>query len=355
MDMDPPTAIDEAAQVVSSLPRLRFDTASYAERHRLSVLNAFSHGLYCYQPQDDSGSSPRLKLDAWALGDVAAAAIDYGPTAVGTPDHVDADFEDMVFVRRVNTGRIRVESGDVRREFGPGSVFLMHAQHKLRTLDDGTALSLRLPFQRAGYDPLREGPIVSLRKDAWQVRVLISALDALFETLPSLSATEAPAVSKQLASLVQASIEAGRDETPHNAAASSARTLAMRRYVIANLARKELGVGHLQIAFNASRATVYRAFEDVGGVARFIREHRLAAIHRELRMTSPTHGMIRRIAECHGLSDQTNFLRIFRAQYGLRPSDVLGSALEEHTQPNRLIGVGTSDAPKLASFWTGRR
>ncbi|MEM8597105.1 MAG: AraC family transcriptional regulator [Pseudomonadota bacterium] len=336
------------------LPHLKFNTASFDDDDRLDALNSFSKGLYHYLPGEEDGAAPRLHLDAWVLHDVAAAAVDYGPTEVVAPDRIDANFEDMVFVRRVTSGRIRIECGEARQEFGPGSVFVMHAGHKITALDDGTSLSMRLPFKGAGYDPLRHGPLVGLRSDAWQVRVLVSAMEALFDSLPQMGTDEAQTVATQMGSLVQASVSSAPIDEESVAALNSARTQAMRRFVLANLAHPELDVARLQAEFNASRATVYRAFDEVGGVARFLREQRLAAIHRHLRTTPPRRGAIRRIAEECGLWDQQSFIRMFRAQYGVRPSDILGSALKGGSYGGRLPRSGQTTSPNLASFWTGR-
>lgn len=333
------------------IPRLRFDTSSFSADERLDALNTFSRGLYCYSINQLDGSAPRLDLDAWALDDIAAASISYGPTEVQEPNRIAADFEEMVFLRWVKSGRIRIISGDTQREFKQGSLFLMHGRHKLVSLDDGSAYSLRLPFSRVGYDPLKHEPILELRNDIWQVRVLSSAIEALFETLPDMPLSNIQAVAGQLAALVEAANAIDPREEEHLSALNSNRKMAMRRFLLANLSRTDLSVGYLQSEFGASRATIYRAFEDVGGVARFVREQRLASIHRELRMTPPARGAIRQSAERYGLWDQASFMRMFRAQYGVRPGDVLGSAVEGELLDPRIAHETKIDLPSLASFW----
>ncbi|WP_299477191.1 AraC family transcriptional regulator [uncultured Roseibium sp.] len=332
------------------LPHLRFATQSIEENDRLDALNTFSRGLYTYSRSEDN-KTPHLALDAWALDDVAAASFSYGPTKLQTPQSIDADFRDMMFLRWIKSGHLRVESDDARREFSPGSMFLMNARHKLHALDDGYALSLRLPIGRVGYDPLSQDPIVALNDHSWQVKVLKYALTSLFETLSDTASPDAPGIAKQLSELVQAAAPRGKNEEDGVASLKSNRALAMRRFLLTNLARSDLSVSTLQREFNASRATVYRAFDEIGGVANFVREHRLSAIHRDLRSTEPARGAIRRIAEQHGLYDQTTFLRMFRSQYGMRPSDVLGSAVQENCAKCGLKHEIETNLPSLAAFW----
>lgn len=335
------------------LPHLHFDTCDFDDRDRLDALNTFSRGLYTYSPCVCSGFVPQLDLDAWALEDIAAASVSHGPVDIQCSEQLDTNFEEMVFLRWVRTGKIRVACSEQIKEFGPGSLFLMQSRHRLTAVDSGASLSLRLPFARVGYDPTRHPPLMELCRDKWQVRVLASAIEALFETLPGLSLAEVPSITLQLAGLVRAVIASEYPDDESAVALKVIRGESMRRYLVDNLSRADLGVSHLQSEFNASRATVYRAFDDVGGVACFVRDQRLAAIHRDLRHAIPARGIIRQIAERHGLYDQTSFLRMFRAEYGLRPSDILGAA---HAVPMDQVvsDKHIAELPSLASFWASR-
>ncbi|MEO0379788.1 MAG: AraC family transcriptional regulator [Pseudomonadota bacterium] len=334
-----------------TLPVLRFNTETFEKDVRLDALNTFSSGLYTYRPNRDDGSAPRLDLEAWALDGIAAASLNYGPTLVQAPQRIDPNFEDMTFLRWVKSGHVRVELGDTRQEFGPGSLFLMKARHKLHCPDEGTSVSLRLPCDRVGQDALHRTPVMPLRTDTWQGRILMSTIEALFETLPEMTSMDAPLFADQIAALVRSLPELDQHDDTASTCLKSNRTQAMRRFLLEHLDRPNLGVSDLQVEFNASRATVYRAFEELGGVANFVREHRLAAIYRDLRMCMAAHGRIRCIAEQHGFFDQTSFLRSFRAQYGLRPSEILGAAYVNESASCNGAAEGVQCLASLASFW----
>jgi AraC-like DNA-binding protein len=94
-------------------------------------------------------------------------------------------------------------------------------------------------------------------------------------------------------------------------------------YIRANLADPELSHETVAAAHHMSGRTLHRLFStEDQTVSQLIRSLRLAAIHRDL--TSDPTRTITQIAARWGLHDMPRFTRIFRAAYGLRPSDVRG-------------------------------
>jgi AraC-like DNA-binding protein len=94
-------------------------------------------------------------------------------------------------------------------------------------------------------------------------------------------------------------------------------------YLRANLADPKLGHDTVAAAHHMSGRTLHRLFStEEQSVSQLIRSMRLDAIHREL--TSDTAHSISQIAARWGLHDMPHFIRIFRAAYGVRPSDLRG-------------------------------
>ncbi|HEX4224013.1 MAG TPA: AraC family transcriptional regulator [Pseudonocardiaceae bacterium] len=95
-------------------------------------------------------------------------------------------------------------------------------------------------------------------------------------------------------------------------------------YIRANLADPTLCHDTVAAAHHMSGRTLHRLFStEEQSVSQLIRSMRLEAIHREL--ASDTGHSISQIAARWGLHDMPHFIRIFRATYGLRPSDVRGN------------------------------
>jgi AraC-like DNA-binding protein len=94
------------------------------------------------------------------------------------------------------------------------------------------------------------------------------------------------------------------------------------RYINGNLAARDLGVAKLALTFGLSRASLYRLFEPVGGVASFIRERRLARAHDELSEPGFDDRRIGPIAYQAGFHSIATFNRAFLAAYGDTPSNL---------------------------------
>ncbi|WP_431267579.1 helix-turn-helix transcriptional regulator [Dankookia sp. P2] len=75
-----------------------------------------------------------------------------------------------------------------------------------------------------------------------------------------------------------------------------------------------------------SRSQLYRLFEPMGGVARYIQSERLREAHRALANPDNQRG-IHEVAEDLGFFDASAFSRTFRREYGCTPSEVRSAAV----------------------------
>lgn len=90
-------------------------------------------------------------------------------------------------------------------------------------------------------------------------------------------------------------------------------------------------------AAGVSRTSLYRAFDEDGGVTRYIQDRRLHHARRALRQRSGAAPTIADIAYAYGFASPSHFSRQFRAHYGYSPSEV------EPLSPPRDISM--SDGP----------
>ena len=339
------------------LPSLQFNSDDYHPSDRLEAMNAFSHGLYEYAPYDghlcrEAPSDPMLRLKAWSLDGIAAAAFENSPVTAQSVRDRNAAFDDQIFLRVIQLGSVAAASDDAEAVLLPGSIHLMHANNRLQPSETGSVISLRFPYESVGYDPFRHPRFLSFSTDLWVGRTVDAAIQTLFESLPSMTTAEAKDVEPVITSLVRAMLSSRPLDDEAHAAVASARTSAMRRYIQAHLRDPGLDTQRLRDVFNTSRATIYRAFEDVGGVAKFVRDQRLHAIYRELVETPPERGAIRRVAEKYCFWDQSSFVRAFRTAFGARPGEIIGSQMRVDAQCVASNGRVALKGPTLASFWS---
>jgi AraC-like DNA-binding protein len=215
-------------------------------------------------------------------------------------------------------------------EVHPGDVFIVDlTRHSSIRAPDYASLSIVLP--RALVAPLLPNldslhGLVLPRSSPFNT-MLVSHLQTLFAEVPALGLQEVSAAASGTAALVASLLGAsanGRDATRQ--AASIASLQALRRVVEANLADPDLGPEFLCQQLGMSRATLYRLFESLGGVRRYIQQRRLTRAYQTI--TDPTHAgeRVSTIAARYGFSSDSVFSRAFREAYGMSPTDLRGAS-----------------------------
>jgi len=190
-------------------------------------------------------------------------------------------------------------------------------------VDAGMRLATTVP--RAGIDKLlgsRDLHGFVLKGGRPITRLLVEYLRGLHTVSADLSASEDIAVQDALVTLLAAGLA---NAPPAQAEPKSVLGRALRERLLGfidnHLAHPELGPSLLAQRFRISRAHLYRAFADDGGVVSVIRAKRLNATYRAL--IDPSRGMstTARIATDFGFSDVAKFRKAFVASFGVTPDD----------------------------------
>lgn len=104
----------------------------------------------------------------------------------------------------------------------------------------------------------------------------------------------------------------------HAAIDGDPRVARILRCIEAQLDDPSLGCELLQKTFFVSRPTLYRMFQPLGGVSRYIRERRLLAARRRLR-DEPQHSITWLLYDL-GFESERQFQRAFNARFGMSPT-----------------------------------
>jgi AraC-like DNA-binding protein len=120
-----------------------------------------------------------------------------------------------------------------------------------------------------------------------------------------------------------------------------------KRYIEARLNAAELDIDAICNAVGASRRTLYRLFDQEGGVLRYIQSRRLERIRAVLADPRETR-RISEIAAEYGFSRGDHFARAFKHRYGRSARDVRDLVLRHPktgsgTSPARLDDAGGFD------------
>ena len=159
-------------------------------------------------------------------------------------------------------------------------------------------------------------------------RLLAGHLSALLEFAPRMSLHECQSVVEGTVSLLAAclrnEIETGDVELGTTAGPSLIR---IRQYIESHLGNEELSANSVAAHFGLSRASLYRLFTPVGGIADYIRSRRLHRAFFDLANSEARSVRISEVARRWQLGTDAHFTRSFKAAYGITPRAAREAAL----------------------------
>jgi AraC-like DNA-binding protein len=142
---------------------------------------------------------------------------------------------------------------------------------------------------------------------------------------PDLAAADAPLLERTVLDLLVLAVGAsGREVSLPASGRAAAMLIAAREEIERRLESPSLTIANLCRALGISRTTLHRLFEPEGGAQAYIRTRRLEAAKRLLADPGNMEP-IYAVAERLGFSDAAHLSRLFRARYGLTPSDYRAS------------------------------
>ncbi|VWB26645.1 AraC family transcriptional regulator [Burkholderia lata] len=153
-------------------------------------------------------------------------------------------------------------------------------------------------------------------------QLLDSFLRSLLDKIGTLSQSEALHVEQATLSLVKAMLSPTAQEIS-NARNELLSTLyvKIKAYIRQNLESPDLSPDRICKEIGISRSSLYRLFEQDGGVANYIRKRRLLAIHRALMSPESPRHRIGDLAYRYGFNSNTQLSRAFKLEFGHAPSE----------------------------------
>lgn len=122
----------------------------------------------------------------------------------------------------------------------------------------------------------------------------------------------------------------------------------IRRYIDRNLTSLKLDADSIAKSFGLSRASLYRLFEPVGGIAGYIRRQRLNRAYQEITAAALSNRRISLIAHQSGFKNVGSFNRAFREAYGISPGEARAAALRRF--PGEVLRSGPAKAISLSRW-----
>ncbi|MEG3639874.1 helix-turn-helix domain-containing protein [Magnetococcus sp. PR-3] len=180
-------------------------------------------------------------------------------------------------------------------------------------------------------------------------------LEALFIAAPTLSQAVGTHTANSLVHLAAAAMNGAMDVVDNNPQAiTQHRLLQARNYIEQNLCSEKLTPQAIALGLGLSRASLYRLFEPLGGVAAYIRNRRIKRAFRLL-VSPPNPDAVQRITDVAfavGFNDVAQFSRLFKDQYGITPSEARKQGTKS-LQERRTMPHFENIGDHLYELWIG--
>lgn len=234
-----------------------------------------------------------------------------------------ANGEHLVFVHRYVDGYLRGRIGDLNIDREPGYIYLLDQASNVECVQrPATMQNIILPKAALGFHPDKHPPLVRIPIAHGIGKVLNTLFDDVFEGLLQKNAIEYATFS-QLIACLQMGLGTLPKEGDVRAQARDAMRYAISSFVERNLAHWDLNVDKILANFGVSRASLYRIFEDRGGVRQFISDRRLLRAVLDISKGPLLRGKISHAAERWGFSSAANFNRAIRREFGVAPGSLI--------------------------------
>jgi AraC-like DNA-binding protein len=332
----------------SLLPRLQLRTEQLPPSRRYEVLAAELGSLFELRASWSERRRMQGAIDGCLAGEMVAGSTSFSAVSFRRSHaRIGADDLDHCLVQLYIRGGFEGEADGRQIAVGEGDVCIFDLSRPLHTrAGDSTNLSLVLPRQALERNTDTELPHgVRLSGRGALGRILGEHLRTLHRVLPETRLSEAAAVVESSAALVGAALSdiAYRGDGDVLGALPRVMRHRVKRHIMRHLQDTELTPDSIAAALNVSRSYLYRLFQPVGGVRRFIIQQRLRLVHRQLLDPANNRHPVSTIAYACGFRSDSHFCRVFREFYGYTPGDVRAGA-----------GLcGYEESPARLSSWLG--
>jgi AraC-like DNA-binding protein len=280
-------------------------------------------------PSDFRGVVTRRAIGDLMLVDCAASPfLGHRGRTVMSPD--SRPEEDILGFQVVCRGIETVREGSRVLALKSGDIVLWdgHQPTEVEIVETFHKRTLLFPRQRvlAVCPRLADLSALPPLQDNGSARLLVRYMNALALEQPKLEQAASVAAANAALELLRATVEpcvpTGRE------AAREAMRAEIRRYVRTHLQDPELGPTSIARAYSVSVRALHALFEDVdASVAGLVRSERLARCMEDLQRANG--GSVTDIAFRWGFCDAAHFSRVFKRAFGVTPSEVRHSALED--------------------------
>jgi AraC-like DNA-binding protein len=268
-------------------------------------------------PNDDANGDGYLLGNLWYFRTQFPAR-----RCTRTPHRIRRDGADFIIIAAYARGGWReIGNGDTMGKWNGELQILDCARpfsyETTQTRISGAALNRRLLEERIGDLSQLQNPIS--RSQSLLLKDYLGVLGKRLAKLPLEAGREVEAATYDL---VAACLRPSRNSLEQaRPILETTILLRVKRYIRDHLEERSLGSDMICRDMGISRRTLYRLFEPLGGVHRFVKNARLERIH-DILLIGQTSKPITDLASQFHFETKEEFWRAFRRRFGMTPGDV---------------------------------
>lgn len=330
------------SNIVQTLPCTQFSTMGLPPADAFGIWHDAISVVFAASRDAPPDAPFQAEVEAFNCGDLLFTRFAFGAQRFArTPRMARRDGMDHFILHLYRSGGYHGEVGARPLALNAGEISLLDLTKPLATqAQDSDTLALLIP--RHLLEPLL--PTDALHGHALRgtaAALYCDHLLALQRRLPTLSASDAPIVVRAVVELLAGLVRPGLHTSAAHTAQQELALHRARRYIEAHLHYAQLSLDDVRAAAAVSRASLYRLFEGVGGVAHYVLVRRLERCRAVLENPCDRR-RISEIAYAHGFVSEAHFSRAFRRRYGQTPGEV--RAASESALPSATVPAGPSMA-----------
>ncbi|SNR87026.1 helix-turn-helix domain-containing protein [Puniceibacterium sediminis] len=314
---------------MSLLATSTFDTRGIALPERFSAWRDSIDVIF--DTKLDEHSDPlafNARMDASMFGDVVIGRLASDTQAFARPQtKILADGLDAYLVQVFTRGTCSVQDGRHTRIVRPGDIYIIDASAPLDAVDYGfehiTAMIPRDMISRNLARPDGHHRRV-IPAEMPLAKLLYAYVCTLSANRTQMTASDGVAAIAPLLSLIESILNApvpGAVGQHDGQAVEFAVLNTIKDHIETNLSNRDMTPDTLATIMGMSRSRLYRLFEQMGGVSKYIRQRRLRRSLQDLLDQSHRTMRIGEIAWRWGFGSESDFSRAFKQRYGVNPSE----------------------------------
>ncbi|MEO1303489.1 MAG: hypothetical protein AAFV37_00845 [Pseudomonadota bacterium] len=277
--------------------------------------------------------STECQIRAWSIGHIFCTDNVIPPTSTHLrADHLQ-NFGHTISVERLLYGESRGVSGDdcfIARpdeiEFGD--------QRLWTSINSAMRVqSVTLPKEMLGYDAGDVLPEAVATPTTRIGEMIFAEWDALFGALNGHGRPLKQSTIDRFITCLKIALGISPQREDIRAHARDALMRQIQRYIERHLGSEDLSAGRILREFGVSRASLYRMFEQMGGVRSYITERRAVRAVLDIWGAGGRRGAAREAADRWGFSSGPNFNRVINRMFGGTPGGLFQSPIPAPSMP----------------------